>query len=144
MIGCASSHPIVSEYQNQTNEIKQNTAQSRTEHITDSTLSDRLREIIVRNDTVYIHDSIYLFKYRYRYLTDTLTDTLYINRTDTLRTTTTIEVEKRIAPFVRNSCITLWVLIVMVVIGLVIYLVWGFAKGKFSWTKIITKLFSRR
>lgn len=135
MIGCASSRPIIGESSN--HEREQSNNKSHVEHTTDSTLIDRMREVITRNDTVFIHDSIYIFKLRDRYITDTIHDTLYINNTDTIRLTITNEVEKPIAPFVRNSCIALWVMIGVAILALILWLVWNFATGKFSWTSII-------
>ena len=135
MIGCASSRPIIGESSN--HEREQSNNKSHVEHTTDSTLIDRMREVIVRNDTVFIHDSIYISKWRDRHVTDTVHDTLYINNTDTLRLTITNEVEKPIAPFVRNSCIALWVMIGVAILALILWLVWNFATGKFSWANII-------
>ena len=138
VIGCASSRPIIGESSNHEREHSNN--QSHVEHTTDSTLIDRLREVITRNDTVFIHDSIYIYKLRDRYVTDSIHDTLYINNTDTIRLTITNEVEKPIAPFVRNSCITLWCIIAAVVLLLIIRLVWGFASGNISWLGIVGKI----
>lgn len=135
MIGCASSRPIIGESSN--HEREHTNDKSHVEYTTDSTLIDRMREVITRNDTVFIHDSIYIFKLRDRYVTDTIHDTLYINKTDTIRLTITNEVEKPIAPFVRNSCITLWVMIGVAILALILWLVWNFATGKFSWASII-------
>ena len=138
MIGCASSQPIIGESSNHEREHSNN--QSHMEHTTDSTLIDRMREVITRNDTVFIHDSIYFFKLRDRYVTDTIHDTLYINNTDTIRLTITNEVEKPIAPFVRNSCIALWVIIGVAVLALILWLVRNFATGKISWAQILGKI----
>ena len=142
MIGCASSRPIIGESSN--HEREQSTNQSHVEHTIDSTLIDRLREVITRNDTVFIHDSIYIYKFRDRHVTDTVHDTLYINNTDTIRLTVTNEVEKPIAPFVRNSCIALWVIIGVAILALVGWIWFSFATGKFSWANIIKWIFSRK
>ena len=141
MIGCASSRPIMSESSN--HEREQSTNQSHVEHTTDSTLIDRLREVITRNDTVFIHDSIYIYKLRDRYVADTIHDTLYINNTDTIRLTITNEVEKPIAPFVRNSCIALWVIIGVAILALVGWIWFSFATGKISWGKILSWIIRR-
>lgn len=142
MIGCASSRPIIGDSSN--HERDHSNTRSHMENTTDSILIDRMREVITRNDTVIVHDSIYIFKLRDRYVTDTIHDTLYINHTDTIRQTITNEVEKPIAPFVRNSCITLWVIIGVAILALVVWIVWNFATGKFSWANIIKWIFSRR
>lgn len=142
MIGCASSRPIIGESSN--HERDHSNTRSHVENTTDSTIIDRLREVIVRNDTVYIHDSIYIEKWREYQVKDTIYDTLYINYTDTIRQTITNEVEKPIAPFVRNSCITLWVIIGVAILAIVVWIVWGFATGKFSWANIIKWIFSKR
>lgn len=141
MIGCASSRPIMSESSN--HEREQSTNQSHVEHTTDSTLIDRLREVITRNDTVFIHDSIYIYKLRDRHVTDSIHDTLYINNTDTIRLTVTNEVEKPIAPFVRNSCIALWVIIGVAILALVGWIWFSFATGKISWGKILSWIIRR-
>lgn len=138
MIGCASSRPISGEYSNHEREHSNN--QSHVESTTDSTYIDRLREVITINDTVYIYDSIYIYKWRDRQIADTLHDTLYINNTDTIRMTITNEVEKPIAPFVRNSCIALWVIIGVAILALVGWIVWSFATGKLSWGKLLGKI----
>lgn len=141
MIGCASSRPIIGESSNHEREHSNN--QSHVEHTTDSTLINRLREVITRNDTVFIHDSIYIYKLRDRHVTDTVHDTLYINNTDTIRLTITNEVEKPIAPFVRNSCIALWVIIGVAILALIGWIAWNFATGKFSWTSILKWILRR-
>lgn len=138
MVGCKTMQPIIGESSNHEREQSQN--KTHVEHTTDSTLIDRLREVITRNDTVFIHDSIYIYKLRDRYVTDTIHDTLYINNTDTIRLTITNEVEKPIAPFVRKSCIALWCIIGAVVLLLIIRLVWGFASGNISWLGIVGKI----
>ena len=138
MIGCASSRPIIGESSNHEREHSNN--QSHVEHTTDSTLIDRMREVITRNDTVIIHDSIYIFKLRDRYVTDTIHDTLYVNNTDTIKLTITNEVEKPIAPFVRNSCIALWVIIGVAILALIVWIWFCFATGKISWAQILGKI----
>lgn len=142
MVGCATARPTIT---NTSNHKQEHTnLQSHNEHVVDSTLIDRLREVIVRNDTVYIHDSIYIFKWRDRYVGDTVHDTLYIENTDTIYQTievkVPVEVDKPIAPFVRNSCIALWVIIGVAILALIGWVAWKFATGKFSWAKIGIKL----
>lgn len=141
MIGCASSRPIIGESSNHEREHSNN--QSHVEHTTDSTLIDRLREVITRNDTVFIHDSIYIYKLRDLHVTDTVHDTLFISNTDTIRQTITNEVEKPIAPFVRNSCIALWVIIGVAILALVGWIWFSFATGKISWGKILSWIIRR-
>lgn len=138
MIGCASSRPIIGESSN--HESDHRNTRSHVENTTDSTIIDRLREVIVRNDTVYIHDSIYIEKWRERQVKDTIHDTLYINHTDTIRRIITNEVEKPIAPFVRNSCIALWVIVGVAFLSLVVWIVWKFATGKVSFANILSKI----
>lgn len=146
MVGCVSARPTITK-SSLHNQEHTNTHSSK-EYVMDSTLIDRLREVIVRNDTVYIHDSIYIYKWRDRQLTDTIHDTLYINNTDTIINTIEVEVEKPvyidkpISHFVRNSCIALWSLIGVAILALVGWIVWNFATGKVSWASLIAKLFS--
>lgn len=141
-VGCSTIHPTVSSSYNS----EHANLQSHSERVVDSTLIDRLREVIVRNDTVYIHDSIYILKWRDRYVGDTIHDTLYITRTDTIyqpvEVEVPVEVEKPIAPFVRNSCIVLWSMIGVAILVLIGWLMAKFATGKFSWAKIGIKLLS--
>lgn len=136
MIGCATPRPIVDS--NTSNHDQEHTTkESHNERVIDSTLIDRLREVIVRNDTVYIHDSVYIAKWRDRNVTDTIHDTLYINNTDTIIKRVEVEVEKPIAPFVKKSCIALWSIIGVAILALIVWLVWGFATKKFSLIKLV-------
>lgn len=137
MIGCATPRPIV-DSNTSNHEQEHTTKESHNERVIDSTLIDRLREVIVRNDTVYIHDSIYIVKWRNRNVTDTIHDTLFINNTDTI--IKRVAVEKPIAPFVQKSCIALWSIIGVAILALIIWLVWGFATGKISWASILAKI----
>lgn len=141
-VGCSTLHPTVSSSHNSDH----TNMQSHNERVVDSTLIDRLREVIVRNDTVYIHDSIYIFKWRDRYVGDTIHDTLYIENTDTIyqpiEVEVPVEVEKPIRPFVRNSCIALWSIVGVAILALIVWIVWNFATGKFSWAALIKKLLS--
>lgn len=137
MIGCAAHRPIIS---NASDHKQEHThTQSHISNVVDSTLIDRLREVIVRNDTVYIRDSIYIYKWRDRQITDSIHDTLYIQNTDTI--INRVEVEKPIAPFVRNSCITLWVIVGVAILALGIWISRNFATLKLSWLKLIGKIF---
>lgn len=144
MVGCATARPTITNTSN--HEQEHTNLQSHNERVVDSTLIDKLREVIVRNDTVYIHDSIYIFKWRDRYVGDTIHDTLYIERTDTIykpvRVEVPVEVDKPIAPFVRNSCIALWSMIAVAILVLIGWLMAKFATGQFSWAKIGIKLLS--
>lgn len=137
MIGCAAHRPIISSASDHKQEHTH--TQSYTSNVVDSTLIDRLREVIVRNDTVYIRDSIYIYKWRDRQITDSIHDTLYIQNTDTI--INTVEVEKPIAKFVRNSCITLWLIVGVAILALGILVARNFATVKLSWLKLIGKIF---
>ena len=144
MVGCATTRPTITNTSN--HEQEHTNLQSHNERVVDSTLIDRLREVIVRNDTVYIHDSIYIFKWRDRYVGDTIHDTLYIENTDTIyqpvRVEVPVKVDKPIAPFVRNSCIILWSMIAVAILVLIGWLMAKFATGQFSWAKIGIKILS--
>lgn len=143
-VGCATSRPTVSS----DHEREHTNLQAHNESTNDSTFIDRLREVIVRNDTVYIHDSIYIFKWYERVVTDSIHDTLYIENTDTItrliEVEKPVEVERPIAPFVRNSCIALWVIIGVAIVALIVWIVWNFATGKLSWASILTKFVGLR
>lgn len=109
----------------------------KTIYIHDTTYIDRYHSVITRNDTVYIHDSIYIYVGNERQQHDTV----YVTKTDTIQIEQTKteykEIEKPIAPFVRNSCIALWSIIGVVILALVAWIVWKFATGKFSWPGIL-------
>ena len=135
-LGC-KSQPNISSTSNDSRDYTN--MKSHDERMVDSTLIDHLREVIVRNDTVFVRDSIYIFKWRDHHVRDTVRDTLYVSHTDSIRIP--VEVEKPIAPFVRNSCIALWVMIGVAILALIGWMVYGFATGKFSWIKIAGKLF---
>lgn len=137
VVGCKTLPTITN---SSSYEREHNNTQSHKESVVDSTFIERLREVIIRNDTVYIHDSIFVYKWRDRQITDSIHDTLYVNKTDTI--IKPVEVEKPIAPFVRNSCIALWSIIGVAILAIVAWIVWKFATGKFSWPGIISKLFS--
>ena len=140
LVGCASTRPTTT---NTSSHKQEHTnMQSHSETVVDSTLIDRLREVITRNDTVYVKENVYIYKWRDRQVTDTVRDTLYINNTDTI--TIPVEVEKPIAPFVKKSCIALWVIVGVVILALIGWIVWQFATGKFSWVGIISKIFRSR
>ena len=144
MVGCATARPTITNTSN--HEQEHTNLQSHNERLVDSTLIDRLREVIVRNDTVYIHDSIYIFKWRDRYVGDTIHDTLYIENTDTIyqpvEVEVPVEIEKPIEPFVRNSCIVLWSMITVAILVLIGWVMAKFATGQFSWAKIGIKILS--
>ena len=138
LVGCASTRPTTTN--TSSHEQEHTNMQSHSETVVDSTLIDRLREVIIRHDTVYVKEYEYIYKWRDRQVTDTIRDTLYINNTDTI--TNTIDVEKPIAPFVKKSCIALWSIVGVAFLALIGWIVWKFATGKFSWPGIISKLFS--
>lgn len=133
LVGCASTRPTITN--TSSHEQEHTNQQSHSETVVDSTLIDRLREVITRNDTVYVKENVYIYKWRDRQVTDTVRDTLYINNTDTI--TIPVEVEKPIAPFVRNSCIALWVIVGVAIIALIGWIVWKFATGKFSLVNVL-------
>ena len=148
MVGCATARPTVTN--TSYHEQEHTNTHTHNECVVDSTLIDRLREVIVRNDTVYIHDSVYISKWRDRFIGDTIHDTLYISHTDTIyqpvEVKVPVEIEKQIPPFVRNSCIALWSIIGVAISALIAWAAWGFATGKFSLggvIRLITKIFLR-
>lgn len=138
MVGCATPRPTISN--TSCSETKYSNEKSHVESVIDSTIIDRLREVIYRNDTVYIRDSIYIEKWRDRHVTDTVRDTLYIEKIDTITNTVEVEIEKPIAPFVIKSCIALWVIVGVAILAIVAWVWFNFATGKFSWAKILSKL----
>lgn len=93
---------------------------TRIEYVHDSVSVDRWHTIFTKGDTVYVRDSIYFYKWRNKH------DSVYINNTDTIYQT--VQVEKPVNVFLKNSGIALWVLIVMLVIGVIIGIIIKFAK----------------
>lgn len=90
----------------------------------------------VRIDSVFVHDSISTiykgdsvteFRYRYIYKYKDRIDTVYINRTDTIREPYPIEIEKRLTVWQRVKvdlggwAIGIVIVIILVVLGKMIY-----------------------
>lgn len=94
----------------------------RTEYIHDSIYIDRIHKEIVKGDTVIIHDSIF----RDRWHNRDIHDSIYINNTDTIYQTVTVE--KKGSAFLRNSGIALWVIIALLIIAVIVGIVLKFAK----------------
>lgn len=94
----------------------------RTEYVHDSITIERLRTIIIKGDTVRVHDSIIKEKYKYIFVHDSIDN----SRIDTIYQT--VQVEKPYKQFLVNSGIALWVLLVLLVIAVIIGIVLKFAK----------------
>ena len=92
----------------------------RTEYVHDSISVDRWHTIVTKGDTVYIHDSIYYYKWKMKH------DSIRVENTDTIYQTVTVEKQGNV--FLRNSGIALWVLIGMFVLGVIIGIIIKFAK----------------
>lgn len=92
----------------------------RTEYVHDSISVDRWHTILQKGDTVYIHDSIWFYKWRNKH------DSIYINNTDTIYNTVTVTQQGNM--FLRNSGIALWVLIGLLVVAAIIGIILKFAK----------------
>lgn len=146
VVGCKTLQPTIT---NTTNTITHHDSiAEKFIYIHDTIYQDRYHSVTTQNDTVYIKDSIYIYIGYDRIIKDTV----YITNTDTIITIRVkteyvevekpiyVEVEKPIAPFVRNSCITLWCIIGVALLALIAWVVWKFATGKISWASIISKL----
>lgn len=135
VVGCKTLPPTITNATS-TSSHRDSIAE-KTIYIHDTTYIDRYHSVITSNDTVYIRDSIYIYVEKDMQQHDTVyvtkTDTIHIEQTKTEYQ----EVEKPIAPFVRNSCIALWVIIGVAVLALVAWIVWKIATGKFSWSGIL-------
>lgn len=135
VVGCKTLPPTITNATS-TSSHRDSIAE-KTIYIHDTTYIDRYHSVITSNDTVYIRDSIYIYVEKDMQQHDTV----YVSKTDTIQIeqikTEYQEVEKPIAPFVRNSCIALWVIIGVAVLALVSWIVWKFATGKFSWSGIL-------
>lgn len=138
LVGCKTLQPTITNTTNTS--THRDSVAEKFIYIHDTIYQDRYHSVTTQNDTVYIKDSIYIYIGYDRIIKDTA----YITKTDTVITTQVkteyVEVEKPIAPFVRNSCITLWCIIGVALLALIARVVWKFATGKISWASIISKL----
>lgn len=138
IVGCKTLPPTITNATS-TSSHRDSVAE-KTIYVHDTTYIDRYHSVITSNDTIYRQDSIYIYVEKYRYLHDTV----HITHTDTIQTIQTQieQVENPIAPFVRNSCIALWVIIGVAILALIIWIVWNFATGKLSLPGLAMKLLS--
>lgn len=124
MLSCKSSQvPMVVQQQATHTELKDST---NSKYHRDSIFVDRWHTIYTKGDTVYIHDSIFLFKGK------EANDTIYIKVT----TTDTIPAEPVIIEkqptkndiFLRRSGIALWVILALLLLSVIVGIVLKFAK----------------
>ena len=86
----------------------------------DSVYIDRCHSIYTKGDTVYIHDSIFRDRWKYKH------DSIYFASTDTIYQQ--VVVEKTGSQFLRNSGIALWVLLGLLLLAVIVGIVLKFAK----------------
>ncbi len=84
----------------------------RTEYVHDSIYTDRWHTIYTKGDTVFVHDSIWRDRWHTKH------DSVYINSTDTIYQTVTVE--KQGGAFWKGSGIAFWVLLGILFIGLAV------------------------
>ena len=118
LCSCKSSAPVVPP----TNVSQHDRDSVRTEYVHDSIYIDRIHKEIIKGDTIIIHDSIF----RDRWHNRDIHDSIYINNTDTIYRTVTVE--KKGSAFLRNSGIALWVIIALLIISVIVGIVLKFAK----------------
>ena len=111
--GCKTPTPSL-----QTNSHSRDSVRIEYKH--DSIWNDRWHTIYTKGDTVYIHDSVSVDRWHTKH------DTITNNRTDTIYRQ--IQVEKKGSAFLRNSGITLWVLIALFIASVIIGIIIKFAK----------------
>lgn len=128
MIGCKTMQPTIG------TTTKNDSISVRTEFVHDTTYIEKTREVTKTSDTIRIYDSIVIYKFRDR----VKTDTLLRYHSDT--TQVVQYVEKPIAPFVRNSCIALWIIIGVAILVLGSWIALKFYTGNFSFGKIFSLL----
>ena len=92
----------------------------RTEYVHDSIYTDRWHTIYTKGDTVFVHDSIWRDRWHTKH------DSLYINTTDTIYQTVTVE--KQGSAFWKGSGIAFWILLGILFIGLAIGIIIKVAK----------------
>lgn len=132
MIGCRSMQPAIGSTSSRNDSIA-----IRTEHVHDTTIIEKLRTVIQKPDTLYIHDSIVIYKYR----DSRKTDTLYRYHTDTITKIQEVIVEKPVgSKFMQRSGIALWIIIGLTVILAIVVIVWKVAKGKIPIINLLSKL----
>lgn len=116
----------------QRNAHSEDTLQRNNTVIIDTIYRDRWHNTFATGDTVYIHDSVYLEKIRYRYVTDTLRVHTYDTVPgDPVYADNPVYVEKQLSSgtrFLRNSGIVLWCVLGLLVISMVIGIIIKFAK----------------
>lgn len=117
-VSCGSQNVVASNAHERTQDSV------RIEYKHDSIYIDRYHHIYTQGDTVYIYDSIW----RDRWHTINKHDSIYINNTDTIYQTSTVEVEKKGSAFLRNSGIALWVLIGIFILTVIIGIILRFVK----------------
>ena len=117
-VSCGSQNVVASSAHERTQDSV------RIEYKHDSIYIDRYHHIYAQGDTVYIYDSIW----RDRWHTINKHDSIYINNTDTIYQTSTVEVEKPGSTFLRNSGIVLWVLIAIFILTVIIGIILRFVK----------------
>lgn len=96
------------------------------ELIHDTIYRDRYHTIEKKGDTVYIHDSVTIDRWRL----ETKGDTIRIERTDTIYQEPVIikEPAPKQSTFLRNSGIALWIIISLILLSIIIGLIIKFAK----------------
>lgn len=117
LVGCATSRTTST-----THTSEHYSSHSQSNSVYDSTLVDHLREVIRKNDTIYVHDSIVIIKWKDRYECERINDTIVI--TDTITNLVEVDrpilIDKPIPAFVRNSCIAFWGLLLVIVVVCII------------------------
>lgn len=86
--------------------------------------SIRVDSVIVHDSTsiTFKGDSVIEYKYRYIYKYKDKVDTVYINRTDTIRVPYPVEIEKKLSAWQRAKMdIGGWAMVVVVVIILIVF-----------------------
>ena len=114
MAGCKQQQlPILP-----TNSAQRDSVRIEIQH--DSVYIDRWHSIYTKGDTVYIHDSIFRDRWKFRH------DSIYFASTDTIYQQ--VVVEKQGSQFLRNSGIALWVLLGLLLLAVIVGIVLKFAK----------------
>ena len=116
MVGCKTTQPVVPVYHNS------ESSNNRIEYIHDTLYKERWHDRWYKGDTVYIYDSVFLYKWRDK----VRHDSVYVYSSDTI--SAIVEVEKKGSRFLRNSGIALWIIIIAVAIATLIGIILKFAK----------------
>ena len=121
LTGCGHLKPVVTTTPSHT----ERTDSTNTRYIHDTTYIDRWHTRYQRGDTVFLHDSVYVFQGKEK------ADTVYVARQITDTITNIVEVEQQLTKnqqFLIRSGIACWVILALLLLAVIVGIVLKFAK----------------